>query len=966
MSESLGPVSQACAAELRELARQRGIVVWLDREGSYTELADVLAERHDAGDFNVPVVGFRGSYLETLLALEGLEDGASMAPLVLHVPGLTEDDMRTTPLLEMYRAGKRHRRALPTLVREAAHGIAAADDIEAFIGQDGLTLAAADQWLASYRAGQRGAGPDLSLLDAQALFEALRRDGSLADKAGQSEVREAVAQRAAELVGMPKTWHAGEEDEPTALALSGLDRASRLASRLAEWVMCVEFVDDLKRSPVDEELVPLGRLAKPFVQASRELAAYLRARHPDFYVARADELEAGLREHDHATAADLGKIDTFRFEDEKVLAAGLEAIEAGRFDEALDSATLRTDGRSFWTQRDPRRRLAWHFVELSAQLGRAIAAAEKLLAGCSSIEEAAARYAASGHVADRYHRHLEQLWQQASLRELAEFSALRQGIDAMRGRYRAWADAIAVDFNRLCQTHGFLPTADLQQRRLFDEVVQPFASEDGVTAYFLVDALRYEMGAQLVEAMAAAGGGDIDLRHRLAELPSITEVGMNVLAPVADGSRLVLDVDDKIQGFRAGEARVSSPDGRCRAMQLRVGGDTCPSWSLKELLDKEVSSLRKSLTRARLAVVHCEGIDKAGEKGVGLTVFESELQNLRAAWRRLHEAGVKRFVITADHGFLLHDATTRNPKRHGKKTTPNRRHVISELATDHDGEVRVSSTELGYEGKEVHFLFPEDAAPFDNGKKAKDFVHGGNSLQERVIPVITVQHRHKAGGDISRYRFEAQVQPPLAGMHCVRARVIHDGQTAMLAFGGRQEVEVTLQCTDAATCQLEIIDVRDAQHHGNVIRAAPESWFEIYFRVVSQRDERVRVRLAHATGAAAFEALTLAEHFDAELPPPPAKKSEQDEAEPEVEDAEPATPAELSWLDELPAGGVRRVFQHLAEHGTINEDEATAMLGGPRKFRAFSRKLEDYVRLAPFRVRVDTASGGKCYVRGER
>ena len=53
-------------------------------------------------------------------------------------------------------------------------------------------------------------------------------------------------------------------------------------------------------------------------------------------------------------------------------------------------------------------------------------------------------------------------------------------------------------------------------------------------------------------------------------------------------------------------------------------------------------------------VVHAEGIDRAGERGLGLARFDAELQNLRAAWRLLYEAGVRRFVITADHGFLLH------------------------------------------------------------------------------------------------------------------------------------------------------------------------------------------------------------------------------------------------------------------------------------------------------------------------
>lgn len=114
---------------------------------------------------------------------------------------------------------------------------------------------------------------------------------------------------------------------------------------------------------------------------------------------------------------------------------------------------------------------------------------------------------------------------------------------------------------------------------------------------------------------------------------------------------------------------------------------------------------------------------------------------------------MRRFVFTADHGFLLHDSATRAPRPHGFKTTPKRRHMLSADYLDREGKVAVRAADLDYEcDADLYFLFPEDAAPFDIGDKAKDYVHGGNSLQERAIPVITVQHRHDAGAETTRYR----------------------------------------------------------------------------------------------------------------------------------------------------------------------------------------------------------------------
>jgi len=87
-------------------------------------------------------------------------------------------------------------------------------------------------------------------------------------------------------------------------------------------------------------------------------------------------------------------------------------------------------------------------------------------------------------------------------------------------------------------------------------------------------------------------------------------------------------------------------------------------------------------------------------------------------------------------------------------------------------------------------------------------------------------------------------------------------------------------------------------------------------------------------------------------------------AVPEVPRRKPSAPSD-AWLHNLPEGGVRDVFRHLLAHGSINEAEATRLLGGPRQFRKFSRDLLDFMAVAPFRVRVAVSSGTKVYVRGE-
>ena len=972
MSE-LGPVSASLEAELRELARQRGIVVWLDKEGSYTAFADALAGRGADPGRAVPIETFRGSYLETMLALEDQQDGVRMTPLVIHVPGHTEDTIAETPLFELYRAGSRHRRALPTLVRDAAHGLATPSAIEAFLAQPGLTLETADAWLAAQavagpEASPGADGPDLGLFGAEALFDELTRHGPLAQQLDRPAMERAVWRRAEVLLGVTEADGRRileEPDDAPGRARSAVELAHDLATVLAGWALCVEFVHDLRRAPADEWLLPLQHLSKPVVAASQKLAVHLRRGHDKRYASIALHVERLLPiEVEQATADDLGKIDTFQFEDSKVMAAALDALHGAGFQRAHELAVARTSGKSFWTAQELPRRIAWNLVERAAQLGCAVLEHASLLAGAHDLADAVGRYRDGGYLVDRAHRRLEQAREELPQLELPEAATLRARLDDLRTVYRGWADEVAHAFNALCRRDGFLPAAALQQRTLFEDVVVPAAGEE-LTAYFMVDAMRFEMGQQLAESLRETRTAVVDVAARLAELPTITEVGMNALAPVARAGKLTVDFKDgKILGFRAGALRVDGPDDRRRAIHDRLGGDACPRLTLEELGDRDAASVRKSLARAKAVVVHCEGIDKAGEKGVGLAVFERELQNLRAAWRVLYEAGVKRFVFTADHGFLLHDDVTRDALPHGKQTDPQRRHVLTAERREQDGEVCVSAGELDYDGAEFHAAFPDGIAPFDRGARAKDFVHGGNSLQERVIPVITVRHRYPAGGEKVTYEVEARAGLAVANMHSVHA-VIRPTRQANLVFGGQAEIELVLESADEDGVQVELCDVHHARRTGAGVIATVSKELQVFFRLTGDVETRAAVRLRPASRAAEVIPAVTAERFQVLLRARPAVTVAPVPAAAPARPARTAKPpAPPAWLELLP-DGVREVFRHLADHGSINEAEATRLLGGPRQFRAFSRDLDRYRVQAPFAVRVETASGTKCYVRGE-
>lgn len=959
-----GPVSAALEAEVRARVVQQGVVVWLDQAGHYTEFVDRLGVARDAGALPYAVHAFRGSHLSLMMALDGVAAGTEKVPLVIHFPGFTEETIRSTPFFEIYEAGVRYRKALDTLVTEAAAGRVRSEQIASFKSQPDMTLAGADAWLSALLEDKEGGiSAQLRAMKPTAVLDDLLTGGFIAARVGHPADEAVLWERLGTWIGLPDAWR------DTTLPRSRA-RAGDIAYAAASWALCVEYVDDLKREPVSAHLATVASLPRPVIATCHEVAAYLRERHASFYQRTADETEVLLADEvKEAKAEDLGKVDTFRFEEDTVLKAALAAIDRADFTVAAEWAGLRVGtgpgSASFWLRDDPTRQSAWQLVADAARLGRAIVqAGERLSSGsgmAGSLEDAIGAYVARGAAVDQAHRHLEQRRVALLYPQVPEFEALRTCLDGLRRAWRSWADAWARDFSALCRTRGFLPDTSHQQRTLFDDVVKPLTQEAGTTAYFVVDALRFEMGEELYRQMDGTPATTVQLKARLAELPTVTAVGMNVLAPVARRGQLspAMAKDQMgIQGFQAGEFRVFDPETRKRAMHDRVGGGTCPWLSLDEVISRDGSSLKRSVAQARLVVVHSQEIDNAGERGVGPTVFDHVMQKLRAAWRLLRDAGVRRFVITSDHGFLLLDDSAATVQPHGRRIDPKRRHVFSTVAADHGGEARVALADLGYEGASGHVMFPESTAVFDTGRHSMSFVHGGNSLQERVIPVLTVVHRSAAGGSAVQYSVWAEAREGVGGMHCLEATVEVTAQR-VLDFGSSKEVELALRVPGSEGvegAQVEVCQTRGkARIAGGAVIATVGERFELFFRLSGSSDARVLVELHHPSAVEDVVPCVPKARFAVTANRPPLTTS----SEPSVV----ATASSVHWLEQLPDSGVRQVFEHLAAYGTVTESEATAMLGSARGLRRFAVKFEEFARHAPFSVRIDVVAGVKRYVR---
>ena len=144
---------------------------------------------------------------------------------------------------------------------------------------------------------------------------------------------------------------------------------------------------------------------------------------------------------------------------------------------------------------------------------------------------------------DRLHRDLE-----AWCATLDDEPVAAMALGKIRAAYEEVIRHIAEGFTASLQDGGWSVGEGQRQTEIFAQVQQG-APEP--VAYFLVDALRYEMSLELAGLLTEAESLSVD--PAVAALPTITPVGMAALMPGATADFSVVDAGGQLAA-RIGEA----------------------------------------------------------------------------------------------------------------------------------------------------------------------------------------------------------------------------------------------------------------------------------------------------------------------------------------------------------------------------------------------------------------------------
>ncbi|MGP6172185.1 BREX-1 system phosphatase PglZ type A [Microbacterium sp. A204] len=439
---------------------------------------------------------------------------------------------------------------------------------------------------------------------------------------------------------------------------------------------------------------------------------------------------------EHRDYRDLAKVTIFEEVDRKVVVDLAAAVTTQSVTPREVADIVRQRQESLWKAK-------------YAKLYQAIQSASELLAAITSLPHAIAsaalgldKYQSEWFRIDQQYRWFTYAHQTADFQKPLE--ALKAEVD------KQYVNKYLYDFGGLWQ-HALEPmsewksTALAPQAKFFDRHVAPVVKDGRTKAVVIIsDGMRYEVAEELASLIRSENRFDASLSAVLGSLPSYTQLGMASLLPQSS-----LELDPNALPVLADGKPTNGTANRDKILQTVKGH----AISAAEVLAMPGSELRELYTKHQIFYVYHDRIDAAGDKApTERTVFEAAEETLRELLllvKKWTNANATNVLITADHGFLYQDIpleqayyVSETPQGDAV-TKVNRRYVLGRSLKPSPSFMTFTSAQAGLVG-DLDIQIPKSIHRIPQPGAGTRYVHGGASLQEIVVPVVTVNKKRKS------------------------------------------------------------------------------------------------------------------------------------------------------------------------------------------------------------------------------
>lgn len=442
-----------------------------------------------------------------------------------------------------------------------------------------------------------------------------------------------------------------------------------------------------------------------------------------------DELkkDADKSKDQSAQLLDIANCDAFRELDNILIDWALDQLN----DEILDA---QINGMNLARIAEQRTAKSCHFGNVYKNEYQAIKYAYQMMKAVSVLEVASdiktmvADYQKQTYLIDSYYRWFYSAYD--CIEDAERFSKVRERIENMYSF--TYLQKVTPKWNQELTDNLMAETGLKRQEDFYRNYLKAYEGKNRVIV-IISDAFRYECAKELMERLELDEKCTPKLDCMISSLPSVTSVGMASLLPHKE-----LEIDEKLNVTVDGQ---TCGDLTSRDKILKAQNENSIALSFDDLINANQERLRELLQGRNIVYIYHNQVDARGDKPASENeVFKACEEAIKEIHRLVHRLtmylSAPKFFITADHGFLYkRDKLQEYDKVSYDReicTCTNKRFLITTQRTKDPGMRSRAMTYL----RNSYVTTPIGADIFKVSGGGQNYVHGGSSLQEMLLPVI--------------------------------------------------------------------------------------------------------------------------------------------------------------------------------------------------------------------------------------
>ena len=445
-----------------------------------------------------------------------------------------------------------------------------------------------------------------------------------------------------------------------------------------------------------------------------------------------------------------GALDVFREIDEKIVKSLVAEAERGsmRIDDATRLIGQRKDG-CYWLDFAN----AYQACEAAVRFFAALSTADM-----TSVDapDAIRKYAGTWCQIDRHYRLFVEHYNAAKKvndNAVDLFASLKQKVDGFYVSNYLMKQSVSFQ-GQLNGLTEWKFDGIRSQKDFWKDWVEH--SETNVCV-IISDALRYEIGQELAEAIEATHRYSATISPMVSMLPSYTQLGMAALLP-HEKLDLAGGPHDLLSEWVYADGKSTKGLEARKAILEGVSKPRATAANYKDVMEMTQADRRAFESSANVLYIYHNTIDKRGDKR------ETEDETPAAAREAITEImalirkiggdyRIHKFIVTADHGFLYQDCPldasqyVADEECIYRANVCSNRFVLGWQLAESQVLANYKSENLRLEPL-VDVRIAKGIMRMHKQGSGVKFVHGGASLQEIVVPVIEIQHVRSNKADV--------------------------------------------------------------------------------------------------------------------------------------------------------------------------------------------------------------------------